>query len=205
MTRKYLLLATLVFCLGCSDSNKKKQKEGDGFSTDTTSQVYIPPPGDKPGTFNGLDTSLLKGENIDVGTKRQWLLLSIDSTYAAINQIEVIKNEMILQPVTSFTLQERNLRAKALNQLNLLENALTRQTDEAVLTHLKEYTAKLQQINQRTEDNTLHLHELSGKLMKVGLIMQNVTNVLAFCVSKGIIKPPTPSSATAGEIKSVLN
>lgn len=205
MFKKYVTLALLALVFGCTNRSDKVKKEEDGFTTDTSLQVYVPPFTNKPGTFNGLDTTLFSAETIDVGTKRKWLLLSIDSTYSAIRQIEIIKNEMILQPVSKLSMQERNLRSKALNQLNLLENALTRQTDETVLAHLKQYTAKLEQINDRTEKNTERLHELSDKLVKVGLIMENVTNVLAFCVSKGIIKPTTPKSSSPQIVKSTLN
>lgn len=206
MYKKYLLLAMFAAYLGCKSGIDKNKKEGDGFTTDTSSQVYMPPyNSNAPGTFNGLDTTLFSRENVDIAAKRQWLLLSIDSTYSAIHQIENIKNEMTTQPASRLTMQERNLRAKALNQLNLLENALARQADATVLANLKQYTAKLEQINDHTEKNTEKLHELSDKLVKVGLIMQNVTNVLTFCVSKGIIKPPTPKSSTPQDVKSTLN
>lgn len=204
MDKKCLLLITFVAYLGCKNSNDTKKKEGDGFTTDTSSQVYMPPFSSAPGTFNGFDTTLLSGEKIDLAVQRQWLLISIDSTYSAIHQIEIIKNEMMLQPVSKLTMQERNLRAKALNQLNLLENALARQTDEIMIANLKQYTKKLEQINERTEHNTERLHDLSDKLVKSGLIMERVTGILAFCVSKGIIKPPTPKNLTPQNVKATL-
>lgn len=82
---------------------------------------------------------------------------------------------------------------------------LARQADAAVLANLKQHTAKLEEINQRTEDNTIKLHDLSDQLVRVGRIMENVTNVLTFCVSKGIIKPATPVDASAQAVKAVMD
>lgn len=192
------LLMLLAACKGKNDDNSGGD---DGFATDTSSHAYVPVPGSETHSFNGFDTSFLVGAAGNVASRRQLLFMSIDSTYAAINHIETIKKEMNSQPVTHYSMQARNLRAKALNQLNILENALARQADAALLANLKQYTARLEAINKQTEENTEHLHEMSDKLVRVGMIMQNVTNVLTFCVSKGIIKPRTPVSSTAQDVK----
>ena len=205
MKNIFLPFMLLLLVISCKGKNDNATNQDDGFTTDTAHTGYVPQPGSTLPTFNGLDTSFLAEAKDNMASRRQLLFMSIDSTYAAIHQIEGIKKEMNDLSVTQYSMQARNLRAKALNQLNLLENALTRQADAVLLANLKQYTSKLDEINKQTEANTENLHEMSDKLMRVGVIMQNVTNVLPLCLSKGIIKPATPKTATALEVKSATN
>jgi hypothetical protein len=204
--KNYVSVAAFLFLLAACKENKSSDTvKDDGFTTDTSYHYYpVAPPVNLPafGVFDSTDFVKNKGAEV---SRRELLFMSIDSTYSAISQIEIIKNEMNGQAVTKFSMQERNMRAKALNQLNLLENMLARQADETVLTNLKQHTDRLRAINEKTEANTEHLHELSDKLVRAGLIMQNVTNVLTFCVSKGVIKPATPVKATAADVKAGVN
>lgn len=203
------LIITVLFVstlFACHQNKSKDIVKDDGFTTDTNFQNQPVSPVDldvKPiGIF---DSTAFKNNEGSGLSRRQLLFMSIDSTYSAIQQIEIIKNEMSNQSsVAKYSMQERNLRAKTLNQLNQLENMLARQADEAVLANLKQHTARLQAINNKTEANTEHLHELSDKLMRAGIIMQNITNVLTFCVSKGVIKPATPIKSTAANVKSTV-
>lgn len=204
--KKYIMVFLLAASAAACKENKSKDiVKDDGFTTDTGAHYYPAMPNNDVKPFGIFDSSLfVKTEGAEV-SKRQLLFMSIDSTYSAINQIELLKNEMSSQSVTRFSMQERNVRAKILNQLNILENALARRADEAVLTNLKQHTARLQAINEQTEANTERLHELSDKLVRAGLIMQNITNVLTFCISKGVIKPFTPATSTAAEVKAGNN
>lgn len=204
--KNYALVAALLFLMAACKENKSSDiAKDDGFTTDTSYHYYPVVPPDNIRAFGVFDsTDFVKNKGGEV-SRRELLFMSIDSTYSAISQIEVIKNEMNGQAVTKFSMQERNMRAKALNQLNLLENMLARQADETVLANLKQHTDRLRAINEKTEANTERLHELSDKLVRAGLIMQNVTNVLTFCVSKGVIKPATPVKATAADVKAGVN
>ncbi len=201
----FLILAAIASA--CQQNKSNDVVKDDGFTTDSN-YIYQPvAPVDldvKPvGVFDS--SAFLKKEGAEL-SRRQLLFMSIDSSYSAINQIESIKNEMSSQSsAVKYSMQERNIRAKTLNQLNQLENMLSRQADEAVLANLKQHTERLKAINEKTEANTEQLHELSDKLVRAGLIMQNVTNVLTFCISKGVIKPATPISSTAADVKATAN
>jgi hypothetical protein len=204
--KNYALAASLLFLMAACKQNKSSDLVKDnGFTTDTSHHYYPAAPQNNTQPFGVFDSTDFVKNKGGEASRRELLFMSIDSTYSAINQIEIIKNEMNSQAITRFSMQERNMRAKALNQLNILENMLARQADQAVLTNLKQHTERLRAINEKTEANTEQLHELSDKLVRAGLIMQNVTNVLTFCVSKGVIKPATPVKATAADVKAGVN
>lgn len=204
MKQSILLAAAIILMYACRQNSSKEMVKDDGFTTDSNWQYQPVTPGNTVVPMGGFDsTAFIHMENNEAN-KRALLFLSIDSTYSAISQIEEIKNEMSKQSTAGYLLQERNLRAKALNQLNILENMLARQADEAVLANLKKHTAALEAINKQTEHNVERLQSLSEKINKAGIILQNITNVLSFCMSKGVVKPATPVTATAASVKAAL-
>lgn len=196
---KVLFLFSVLFIINaCSGDNEVKTTPGDGFTTDTSNSGTLYSQENDP-SFFGFDSSLLNKE--EVMEKRKLLYMSIDSTYYAIHEIEKIKNEMSSQSAVGYSVAERNLKSKALFNLNLIENTLTRQLDSSLLLNLKLHTSQLQQINDKMSTDAEHLQYLSHKLEKITMIMSRITGVLGLCVSKGIIKPPTPKSKSPEIVK----
>lgn len=204
---KYLIIAIpVLFFISCK-GKKDKEPVSDGFTTDTA-QVYQPqkPPVAGSGNAFGYDDSLfIKDPALsEAERKRTLLYMAIDSTYAAMKEIEEIKNEMSAQSV-GLSLTERNVKAKALMQLNKIGNALTRHIDSAVLVNLKQQTEQLKLINNNLDDKVEHLQELSEKLARAGKVMERITDLLTLCVSKGIVKPATPVNKLPVQVKTNLN
>lgn len=201
---KFIVLFIVVAGISSCVGDDEVKPESDGFTTDTSTYGGIVIPQNDP-SFYGFDSSVLKTEEgRERLEKRKLLYMGIDSTYFAINEIEKIKNEMSSQSAVSFSVAERNLKSKALLKLNLIENTLTRQVDSALLINLKIHTSQLQKINENMAADVEHLKDISEKLGRVAKIMDRITDVLALCVSKGIIKPATPVTQSPAIIKATL-
>jgi hypothetical protein len=74
-----------------------------------------------------------------------------------------------------------------------------------LLVNLKLHTNELAAINTSIAADVTHLKDISIKLSKVAEIMGRVTNVLTFCISRGIVKPPTPVNLKPEQVKSGVN
>jgi len=201
---KVLIFFLVVVALNaCSGNNEVKTTNGDGFTTGTSDSGNLYNTQNDPSSF-GFDSSLVNTESRKQREIRKFLYMSIDSTYFAIHEIEKIKNELSSHSAVGYSEGERNLKSKALLNLNLIENTLTRQLDSALLINLKLHTSQLQQINDKMSKDAEHLKLLSHKLEKAAIIMSRITGVLAVCVSKGIIKPPTPISKSPEIVKAAV-
>jgi hypothetical protein len=207
MTKKYRLLFITLVIVSCNNNSNNKVVIGEReYPSDTATVDYPQPKTIQPKSDRafGYDSSLLHINDKDATgavAKRQLLYMSIDSTYYAINEIETIKNDMAAQSSVALSVTERNLKSKALLQLNIVQNNLARQVDAAILVNLKQHTRELASVNNAIADNTTHLKDVAIQVTKAAAIMSRLTNVLALCVSKGVIKPPTPIRGSAAEIK----
>ncbi len=205
--RKFILpyrnmfIAAALGILFISCGNDSVKPGDDGFTTDTTQRGYTIMPPTGPGTFNSPEAGFSTAEEEERKRKRELLYMGIDSTYYAIGQIELIKSEMSNQSAVNLSASERNLKSKALQQLNLIENTLCRQVDSALLVNLKMHTQQLEKINTDINGKVERLQKLSENLAKAAQVMDRITSVLSICVGKGIIKPATPPSKTAAEVK----
>jgi hypothetical protein len=131
--------------------------------------------------------------------------MSIDSSYYALNAIEGIKNDIASNSSINLSVSERNLKSKTIQKLNAIQNLLIRQVDSVLLVNLKLHTNELAAINTSIAADVTHLKDISIKLSKVAEIMGRVTNVLTFCISRGIVKPPTPVNLKPEQVKSGVN
>ncbi len=204
---KYLIIVvTVLFFISCK-GKKEKVPESDGFTTDSN-LVFKPhkPMDDGSGTaFGHVDSLFIKDPVLaEAEVKRTLMYMAIDSTYAAIKEIEDIKNEIAVQKV-GLSLTDRNVKGKALMQLNKIGNALTRQIDSEILKNLKQQTVELALINENLDKKAEHLQELSEKIARAGKVMERITDLLTVCVSKGIVKPTTPPGKLPEQVKSKLN
>jgi len=131
--------------------------------------------------------------------------MSIDSSYYALNAIEGVKNDIASNSSIDLSVSERNLKSKTIQKLNAIQNLLIRQVDSVLLINLKTQTNELAAINSSIAADVGHLKNISQQLSKVSEIMGRVTNVLTFCISRGIVKPPTPINLKPAEVKSTVN
>ncbi len=197
MKRIFILLLPVALFACNNNAEESKEKFDDmsgGDGHDTTTHVFIDPTSMNP---IGMD-SALRGEVLKA---REIIFIGIDSTYSAIHQIDDIKNEIGDESSVELSTSERNIKAKAINKLNLIQNVLVRQVDSAMLVNLKQHTQQLAAINNSITNNVEHLKSISAKLDKVSAIMQRLTDVLSVCISRGLVKPPTPVNSTPAQVK----
>lgn len=198
-----LSIITILILVSCSNNASNESEGGDGFTTDTSS-VHYQRPGNPDIVFSRPGNSLSSGDDPESIRKRELIYMGIDSTYNAIRQIEEIKKEIGSTSAIHLSSTERNFKTKAIMKLNLIENTLARQVDSALLINLKTHTRQLETINNSISENAEHLKEIAVKLDRVSLVMQRLTDVLGLCISKGLVKPPTPVSSSPAEVKSNL-
>lgn len=204
--RKILFSLAALALLSCNDDNDssvtvtREEYDRDSSASNT---VVVNSPGSKP--FSGIDSTLFSRERDERVKRRMIVYMSIDSSYYALNSIEGIKNEIAANSSINLSVSERNLKSKTIQKLNAIQNLLIRQVDSVLLINLKTHTNELAAINNSIAADVGHLKNISQKLSRVSEIMGRVTNVLAFCISKGIVKPPTPINLKPAKVKSGVN
>ena len=204
MRKIFYTIITLV-ALSCNNDNENSvtvtEQEYDRDSSASTN-IVITDPAMKP--FSGIDSSLFSRERNERLKRKMFVYMSIDSSYYALNTIEGIKNEIASNSSINLSVSERNLKSKTIQKLNAIQNCLVRQVDSMLLVNLKTHTNDLAAINTSISADIVHLKNVSIQLSKVSEIMGRVTNVLAFCISRGILKPPTPINLKPDEVKSAV-
>ncbi len=200
--RKCYCIVVLAVILSCNNNEKKTGDDMSG-TKDTTMQTY--PANTDPGNIAYGKPEPIPNDEAEKIKRRELIYMGIDSTYYAIHQIEEIKDEIGEESSVNLSVSERNIKSKVIQKLNILQNSLARQVDSALLINLKIHTKQLADINNSITENVVHLKDISAKLAKAANIMNRITGVLSFCVSKGLIKPPTPPGSTASAVKSTVN
>lgn len=204
--RKILYTLTALALFSCNDDNDSSvtitREEYDRDSSAST-PVVVNNPASRP--FSGIDSTLFSKERDETVKRRMIVYMSIDSSYYALNSIEGIKNEIASNSSIGLSVSERNLKSKTIQKLNAIQNCLIRRVDSVLLINLKTHTNELAAINNSIAADVGHLKNISQQLSRVSEIMGRVTNVLAFCISKGIVKPPTPINLKPAEVKSAVN
>lgn len=205
MKKIFYSIAVLIM-FSCNDDNEStvtiKDQEYDR-DTLSSGKVVITNPATRP--FSGIDSTLFSRERDERVKRRMIVYMSIDSSYYALNAIEGVKNEIASNSSVGLSVSERNLKSKTIQKLNAIQNLLIRQVDSVLLINLKTHTNDLAAINNSIAADVGHLKNISLQLSKVSEIMGRLTNVLAFCISKGIVKPPTPINSKPDEVKTSVN
>jgi hypothetical protein len=133
------------------------------------------------------------------------ILMQIDSTYAAITLLDEAKKELNEASPTELTMAERNKKSKAIFNINLIQNDLTRALDASILANLQIRTNQLAGITADLAKNVAHLQTVTAKLNKATACIGRLTNAMVFCLSKGWLKPATPSNSSAQAVKATVN
>jgi hypothetical protein len=195
---KMLALLFLIF-QSCNNNNTEVTTHSATDQTDTIQYNNITKPGSE--TIN----TFVKPQDAEKEERKRMILMQIDSTYSAISLLDEAKNELTSASPAELTAAERNKKSKAIFSINILQNELTRALDASILANLKLRTNELVLITAALEKNVGHLQSVTDKLNKATLCIGRLTNMLALGLSKGIIKPLTPKTASAADIKASLN
>jgi hypothetical protein len=197
-TKYSLTKITAVACcfavLSCNNSNKEKiTDDGQAVAANENTKpdsIYTPlrnkPEND---AFNKL---VIPGDNIENSERQKMIVMQIDSTYAAISLLDDTKKELTDNSPEELTAAERNKKSKAIFNINIIQNELTRALDASILANLKIKTKELAGITAELEKNVSHLQSVTKKLNSATQCIGRLTNILAWGLSKGFLKPVTP-------------
>jgi hypothetical protein len=194
---KTITRATVVTCIilqSCNNSNNTATTES---SVDDSITYHNNTTGNR--SINNLNNT---GD--DAATRKQSIMLQIDSTYAVIALLDDTKQELTDLSATEITLLERNKKSKALFNINIIQNELIRELDAAIVNNLRVRTKALSDITLELEKNADHLNTITQKLNKLTQTVSRLTNILAAGLSKGFIKPATPKTVTAETVKATV-
>ncbi len=195
-----LICTAFVFAVQSCNSNKENAvQEKVDDTTNYANKTAVRP--EDVGSFNGLPTTADEAEKAG---RQKMILLQIDSTYAAIALLDDAKDEMTATSPAELTLSERNKKSKAIFNINILQNELTRALDASILANLRIKTDELAGITAELEKNVGHLQTVTEKLNKATLCIGRLTNLLALGLSKGFIKPFTPRNSSAEAVKATV-
>jgi hypothetical protein len=204
---KLLAVVCIVLqsCNGCNNSSGTVEERKDHISdsTDTTTAGGYTKPGSNAsnaGAANGRPAIDAAKEE-----RREMILMQIDSTYAAISLLDDAKNEMTGTSPNELTVAERNKKSKAIFNINILQNELTRALDASILANLRLKTDELAGITLEMQKNIGHLKTVTEKLNKATQCIGRLTNLLAMGLSKGLIKPFTPRNSSAEAVKAAVD
>src|SRR5689334_18508679 len=193
-----LVLLVLQSCNGCNNSSSTVEERKDA-PADTSAAGGYNKPGSNASNNKAVNSSpAIAAEKEE---RREMLLMQIDSTYAAISLLDDAKNEMTSTSPNELTVAERNKKSKAIFNINILQNELTRALDASILANLRLKTDELAGITSEMEKNVAHLKTVTEKLNKATQCIGRLTNLLAMGLSKGIIKPFTPRNSSAEAVK----
>jgi hypothetical protein len=137
--------------------------------------------------------------------RQRAIIMQIDSTYATIHLLEEIKKELNEDTPEELTREERNKRSKIIFRINIIQNELTRTIDASILANLQTKTDELAGITQGLEKDINHLQHVTAKLNKATQSIAKLTNMLAYGLSQGWIKPLTPKGASVTAVKAGVN
>jgi hypothetical protein len=191
-----VLIVFLFTLLSCNNNGEQNAKNVDDSITYTDNNNHLKP--EDVGSFNNLPKST---EETEKAERQKMILMQIDSTYTAIALLDDAKNEMTATSPAELTVAERNKKSKAIFNINILQNELTRALDASILANLRLKTDELAGITAELAKNVGHLQTVTEKLNKATLCIGRLTNLLALGLSKGFIKPLTPKGASAAAIK----
>ena len=196
---KPVRIAVVFFLLlqSCNNSSNTAADEKVDDTTNYTKKDNLS--GNEAG--NKAVNKLTTAEEAEKAERQKMILMQIDSTYTAIALLDDAKDEMTLTSPAELTVAERNKKSKAIFNINILQNELTRALDASILANLRIKTDELAGITAELEKNVSHLQTVTQKLNKATLCIGRLTNLLALGLSKGYIKPFTPKGGSAASVQ----
>ncbi|MGB4844052.1 MAG: hypothetical protein WBP16_06290 [Ferruginibacter sp.] len=204
----YVILLTVVFfgLISCNSGESTVSYE-DGANekvSDSIREINSTNTGASP--FD--DGAINKFPNLteEERAERQKLInMQIDSTYAAITMLDELKAEINTETSTVLTVAERNKKSKAIFNINIIQNELTRALDASILANLKLRTNELAGITAELEKNVNHLQHVTDNLNKATKTITRLIDILTYGLTRGWIKPLTPKGASPAEVKAAAS
>ncbi len=158
-----------------------------------------------PGQEGAFNTFKRGDEETEKEVRQRAISMQIDSTYATLHLLDNIKRELNEDTPDELTREERNKRSRIIFHINIIQNELTRTIDASILANLQVKTAELASITKSLEKDISHLQQVTAKLNKATQSIAKLTNILAYGLSQGWIKPPTPKGASVATVKAAVN
>lgn len=175
-----------------SYNEDERDKSTDSIRDGGNATVHSP----GSGAFNNLPN-----ENAE---RQKLIIMQIDSTYAAISLLDDLKKDINAESPTALTMAERNKKSKAIFNINIIQNELTRALDASILANLQTRTNELAGITRELEKNVDHLQHLTVSLNKATKTISRLIDILALGLSNGWIKPMTPKGTAPAVVKAAV-
>jgi len=175
-----------------SYNEDERDKSTDSIQDGGNTTVHSP----GSGAFNNLPN-----ENAE---RQKLIIMQIDSTYAAISLLDDLKKDINAESPTALTMAERNKKSKAIFNINIIQNELTRALDASILANLQTRTNELAGITRELEKNVDHLQHLTASLNKATKTISRLIDILALGLSNGWIKPMTPKGTAPAVVKAAV-
>ena len=203
---RVLPASVLLFIVQACNNNStvsyedNSNKSGDSIlNIDTGSTVISPFDGGSINKYPGAANESEKEE------KQRIINMQIDSTYAALNILNDLKQQINSETEKNLTMAERNKKSKAIFNINIIQNELTRALDASILANLQIHTNELAGITAELEKNVTHLQHVTDNLKKATQTISWLIDILAYGLTRGWIKPLTPKTAAPSQIKASVN
>lgn len=203
---KILSVYALLFFLLQSCNNNSTVSFEDNSNKTGDSILQIDSGNTAVSPFDGGAPNKYPGSKETEKEERQRIInMQIDSTYAAINLLDDLKQEINAETETALTMAERNKKSKAIFNINIIQNELTRALDASILANLQTRTSELAGITQDLEKNVTHLQHVTDNLKKATQTITRLIDIFAYALTRGWIKPLTPKAAAPAAIKAAAN
>lgn len=203
--KKLTTIALSIMLLQACNNNStvsyedNSNKNGDSILQIDTGNTAVSP-------FDGGAINKYPGAKEDDKEEKQRIInMQIDSTYAAINILDDLKEQINAETETKLTMAERNKKSKAIFNINIIQNELTRALDASILANLQVRTKELAGITTELENNVTHLQHVTDNLKKATQTISRLIDLLAYGLTRGWLKPLTPKTSTPTQVKTTVN
>lgn len=176
MSIRNLFLFALVLSIAASCNSKPDKKDD---------QVVNPRDLPSPST----------GETIN---KEQQLNILITESRKTLDSIDAAYQNIALERENSrgMDMYDKEQINEALMELNDAKDLIVLETQQRVISELKEKTASLQSVMQKMNTASAKMQNIVRTVSRISSIIEKTTNTLAMALTSGIIRPPLPPTTT---------
>lgn len=204
LTRLTFFTMLLLILQACNNNSTVSYEDNSKKSNDSI--LHIDTGSTAVSPFDGGPINKFPGANENEKEERQRIInMQIDSTYAAINLLDDLKEQINAETEKQLTMAERNKKSKAIFNINIIQNELTRALDASILANLQVHTKELAGITTELEKNVTHLQHVTDNLKKATQTISRLIDILAYGLTRGWIKPLTPKTAMPAQVKATAS
>lgn len=192
----------LLILQACNNNSTVSYEDNSKKSSDSI--LHIDTGSTAVSPFDGGPINKFPGAN-EKEERQRIINMQIDSTYAAINLLDDLKEQINAETEKQLTMAERNKKSKAIFNINIIQNELTRALDASILANLQVRTKELAGITTELEKNVTHLQQVTDNLKKATQTISRLIDILAYGLTRGWIKPLTPKTAEPAQVKATAS